>query len=188
MFVVKVFLASKQKGKELSREIIVMVKKDQRMRKGSVWNALVDKRNTKRLKEIIKRYGWPTLSLVGREAADGAWLLAQHADLDVRFQKKVLGLMTQAVAHGEARKKHLAYLTDRILVNISKPQLYGTQFFTDKQGILGPRPIKNPQHLAARRKAFGLEPFSLYIKRVRRVSRFFGKPKEAQRFFRKVRK
>jgi len=39
-----------------------------------------NRRNTARLKEIVSRYGWPTISMVGEEGAEAAWLLAQHSE------------------------------------------------------------------------------------------------------------
>lgn len=162
-----------RKNKKLAQDILAMVHKDQRMRKSGKWDASVDKRNTKRLKEIIRKYGWPTFSLVGKAGTDGAWLLAQHADLDVKFQKRILALMENAVVRKEADKKHLAYLTDRVLVNTRQPQLYGTQFFMNKNGVLGPRPITDVTRLAIRRKEFGLELFSLYTKRMQQINRKF---------------
>jgi hypothetical protein len=59
-----------------------------------------------------------------------------------------------------------AYLTDRILVNNSKKQLYGTQFYRDKRGVLIARPIKNKDNLDKRRKAVGLESFQKYSKEI----------------------
>lgn len=167
-----------RKNKKLAQDILAMVHRDQDMRKRGKWDVSVDKRNTKRLKEIIRKYGLPTISLVGKTAADGAWLLAQHADLDVKFQKRILALMENAVVRKEADKKHLAYLTDRILVNTGQPQLYGTQFFTNKNGVLGPHPIRDAARLAMRRKKSGLELFSLYAKRLQQIKRKFLKLKK----------
>ena len=67
-----------------------MAKKDQEMRsghkKGVRLNGNIDKQNNAELKRIIREYGWPTISLVGKKASSNAWLLAQHADKDQKFQ------------------------------------------------------------------------------------------------------
>jgi hypothetical protein len=94
------------------------------------------------LKKIIKEIGWPVISKVGKEASQAAWLVAQHADHDVKFQEYCLNLMKNA-SDGDVLKKQIAYLTDRILVNTGKKQLYGTQFYLNKKGVYGPRPIKD---------------------------------------------
>src|SRR6266581_2580957 len=55
----------------------------------------LDKRNIKRLVEIIDKYGWPGRSLVGREASLTAFLIIQHADLE--GQKKYFPMLKEAV-------------------------------------------------------------------------------------------
>ena len=79
------------------------------------------------LRQILAEFGWPRISVVGEDGANGAWLVAQHADDDVPFQRHCLTLMEQAHRQGEASGKELAYLTDRVLVNERRPQIYGTQ-------------------------------------------------------------
>jgi hypothetical protein len=74
-------------------------------------NAAVDERHTARLKEIVALTGWPTVSLVGPEAASAAWLLVQHADLDPAFQAHCLSLMKQ-LPDTEVSRINLAYLED----------------------------------------------------------------------------
>jgi hypothetical protein len=68
--------------------------------------ARVDVGNTDRLREIVREHGWPGRSLVGDEAARAAWLLAQHADRQLDFQREALPLLERAVAAGEAEQAH----------------------------------------------------------------------------------
>ena len=152
-------------------EIITMGQIDQTMREaGGIdpekWDVSVDHRNTTRMKEIVESIGWPTVTKVGAEASHFAWLLVQHADHDVLFQKKCLNLMnSQPVT--EVRLQELAYLEDRVRTNEGRPQLYGTQFFTDRAtNKFGSRPINNLDELDARRMAVGLEPFIEYERRM----------------------
>lgn len=56
--------------------------------KTGIWDKKIDKKNTLKIKKIIERYDWPTINLVGKKASKNAWLLVQHADHDVKFQKK----------------------------------------------------------------------------------------------------
>ena len=79
------------------------------------------------LRQILAEYGWPGISLVGEDGADGAWLVAQHADGDVAFQRQCLALLEEAHRRGDVPGRHLAYLTDRVRVNEKRPQVYGTQ-------------------------------------------------------------
>jgi hypothetical protein len=109
--------------------------------------------------------GWPGQTLVGEEGAGAAWLLAQHADRDPARQRVFLQALRDAVAQGEASRAHLAYLEDRVRVNVGQLQLYGTQF-TVTGGELGPCPIEDRQRLDERRAEAGLEPFADYEARM----------------------
>jgi len=122
----------------------------------------VDSKHTARMKEIVAEYGWPTKSMVGEQGATAAWLLVQHADADPKFQRHCLALMKKA-APEEVSPKNLAYLTDRVLVNEGKNQLYGTQFFLE-DGKMVPQPIDDEANLDERRKEAGLMPMSEYTK------------------------
>lgn len=149
-------------NEQLKREIFAMVEADQKMRQSYEWNSEVDNSNTERMKEIIRQYGWPGKTLVGEEAANGAWLLVQHADHDVEFQNQALKFLQEAVAKGEAEKINAAYLIDRVRVNNGHPQIFGTQFYKNKEDKFGPRPVEDIEHIEERRKEFGLGLFSEY--------------------------
>ena len=150
--------------------IIAMAEEDQRMRREALadpsrWDAEVDRRNTASLKEIVSQIGWPTRSKVGEHAARMAWLLVQHANEDVAFQRECLELI-RSVPAGEVEPREAALLEDRVRVNEVRAQLYGTQFFTDERGQVVPRPIEDPERLDERRRAAGLEPFEDYRRTV----------------------
>lgn len=125
--------------------------------------AAVDKDNREWLKGVVGKHGWPGKSLVGRDGTGAAWLLVQHADPDVPFQKQCLALLTAAVKAGEAEGKDLAYLTDRVLGNEGKKQVYGTQL-VEKGGRFVPKPIEDEAKVDERRKGVGMPPLAEYIK------------------------
>lgn len=125
----------------------------------------IDKENMNRMKELIQKYGWLGESLVGKDGAHAAWILVQHADSDLAFQKKCVKLMKKAVAKGEASGRDFAYLTDRVLVAENKPQIYGTQMRFVNEKLI-PAPIKDEANVDKRRKSIGLEPLAEYIKRM----------------------
>lgn len=129
----------------------------------------VDTENTKRLGDIVDRHGWPTYSLVGKDGANAAWLLVQHADLSPRFQRRCLDLMAR-VPRDEVSRKDVAYLTDRVLLAEGKKQVYGTQF-TLANGKCEPRPIENAADVDERRKDVGLRPLAEYLKE---AENFYG--------------
>lgn len=122
----------------------------------------VDQANTARMKAIVAEFGWPGVTLVGDDGANAAWLLVQHADLEVPFQQHCLGLLAAAVAAGEARPDNLAYLTDRVRVNTGQPQVYGTQL-TLVDDELVPAPIEEAPQVDARRASVGLGPLAEYV-------------------------
>jgi hypothetical protein len=124
----------------------------------------IDARNLQRMKEIIAQHGWPGLALVGKDGAGAAWLLVQHGDTDRAFQQKCLELM-KAAPPGDVEKRHIAYLTDRVLVGQKKKQVYGTQL--DGKG--NPLPLEEPEKVDERRAALGMEPLAEYLKQARKM-------------------
>jgi hypothetical protein len=128
----------------------------------------IDRKNTARLKEIMANHGWPGKSLVGRDGANTAWLLVQHADKDREFQKKCLGLMKAALAKGEVSAQDVAYLTDRVLVGENKKQLYGTQC-TVVNGQVKFQPIEDEANVDKRRAEVGLPSLTEYRKMIEQM-------------------
>ena len=124
----------------------------------------VDAANTAQMKRIIAERGWPGRSLVGDDGAQAAWLLVQHADHDLAFQRACLELLGQAVQTGEADPSHHAYLTDRVLLAEGNQQRYGTQFRL-VAGSWQPRPLIDPDRVDERRRQVGLEPLADYRRR-----------------------
>ena len=159
----------------LARELLAMEQRDQQARnrateKGAVvlkdsdiGKAItrVDKTNTARLKEIVDEFGWPGKSLVGERASRSAWLLAQHADLDPKFQKHALELM-EAMPKDEVVQRDIGYLTDRVLVAEGKKQRYGTQLECRDGELVGRTKIADEENVDARRAKLDMEPLADY--------------------------
>jgi hypothetical protein len=128
----------------------------------------IDRKNSARMKEIVDKYGWPGKSLVGKDGANTAWLLVQHADGDRDFQRKCLDLMKAALAKGEVSGQDVAYLTDRVLVGEHKKQLYGTQS-TITNGKVKFQPIEDEANVDKRRAEVGLPPLAEYRKLIEQM-------------------
>jgi hypothetical protein len=127
----------------------------------------IDLDNQRWLKQIIKKKGWPTISKVGREGEHIAWLIVQHAEHRVCFQKKCLRRMYALIDKGEIDLKNLAYLKDRVLVNQGKKQMYGTQFLKikiDGKYVLKSKPIENIDCVNLRRSYMTLPSLEYYLK------------------------
>ncbi len=149
----------------IKKEILEMVNKDQSLRYTNKLDAKFDRANSLKLKKIINQVGWPKKNDFGQEISSGAWLIVQHSDHDLMFQKECLKLMKQMVKEGQIDKKLVPFLEDRILVNEGKKQKYGTQFYKDKiNGKLIPKPIKNLKNVDKLRISVGLEPIEVYAK------------------------
>ena len=151
----------------LAQEILRMFEADQAMRDEAKRRNLdrdvaMDERHSARIGELVAQYGWPTIPMVGRRAAQAAWLLVLHADHDPDFQQQCLDLMRRA-AEGEVEPAQVAYLEDRVRVNTGQPQLYGTQFCR-MEGAFAPYPIEDEEGLDDRRAAMGLESFDEYYR------------------------
>jgi hypothetical protein len=122
----------------------------------------IDKRNYPQLLRIYQKYGLPRISVVGPDAAGEFWLLVQHQDSHLDFQKQVLQDMKGAVEQGEASKANYAYLYDRVMVNEKKPQHWGTQISckNDKPVL---DPVDDPSGLERRRQELQLMPLDKYL-------------------------
>ena len=169
----------------LRREILAMCEQDQKARKDfspdmpqkrAIAMRELDERNTARMKEIIAKHGWPGVRLVGKDGANAAWLLVQHATHDLNFMEQCLALMSESVKDGDASATDLAYLTDRVRVHEGKPQIYGTQFKFAPNGSLIAEPIEDEANVDARRKILGLPSMAEYEKVLKEVYGKSSKP------------
>ncbi|MDZ5649276.1 DUF6624 domain-containing protein [Nitrospirillum sp. BR 11828] len=134
------------------------------------WQALgprmraTDAYDRRRLRRLMEAIGWPSERDWGRRAATGAWLVAQHSGrADPDLQAAVLVAVKAAVDAGKSPAAQYAYLFDRQAVSTGKEQMYGTQGGCDparKAWVMSP--VADPDGLAERRAALGLEPMALY--------------------------
>lgn len=121
-----------------------------------------DHANTEWLKAIVAEHGWPTISAVGEEASNNAWLLVQHADHDPLFQLRALRLMEPLVAQGEVTKQNYAYLYDRIMLKLAGKQRYATQV-TCEDGVRQPLPLEDEANVERLRAEMGLPTVAEYM-------------------------
>jgi len=110
----------------------------------------VHQSNAKRLREIIAKIGYPTISKVGEKASYAAWLIIQHSISEPRFMKGCYAMMEENRNDIDPLQK--AYLYDRIMVFQSQPQKYGTQL-TSEGAIY---PVRNKANLNLQREKVNL--------------------------------
>ena len=145
----------------LRDELLQLLEEDQAERlEGADFGG--DGPRTERLAEIIDEHGWPGYSLVGEEAEDAAWAIAQHSDLDPDFQRLALTYLAAAVEAGDASPGNLAYLTDRIAVAAGDPQTYGTQVMCGEDGPEPVTPLEDEASVDERRADASLPPLAEY--------------------------
>ena len=127
----------------------------------------VHERNAARLKEIIGQNGWPGASLVGRDGSHAAWRVVQHAISDPDFQRSCVTPIEKAIDAGEAPLAQLAFVVDRIRFFEGRPQIYGTQFDWDENGVMNPWPIEDADHVDERRAKAGLNTIAERTREIR---------------------
>ena len=123
----------------------------------------IDQESSDIISGIIDQYGWLGKDKIGSEANQVLFLGIQHID-DLVIQSKYLPIIRAAVQQGSAEPWHLGFLTDRMLMNQGKKQIYGTQIITSKKpGDSYVVPLENPDKVNELRKEIGLEPLEDYL-------------------------
>lgn len=113
----------------------------------------IDKENQRLVSSILKD-GLP--KGLSPQSYKAIWLIVDHAGL--KFQKKYLQKMEDAVRRGLVSANDFAVLTDRIKMREGKPQKYGTQSYTvtvDGRQVIYIWPVEDPQRLEELRNEIG---------------------------------
>lgn len=120
--------------------------------------------NLIRVKEIIKKQGWPKYSDVGIEGGDAAFFVFQHDN--AKQMKRILPLIIESGKAGEADLTKAALMIDRYLSYTEHVQIFGTQSFKRiKPGQkasdipLQLYPIADEENLIKRRNSIGMKDF-----------------------------
>lgn len=126
----------------------------------------------KRTKEIYSTYGFPGISMVGKHASAGAFYLLQHSP----YIQKYYPLIKKAYRNNDIDPICYAMVTDRLLMQNNKRQLYGTQcvkstttekYFQDNYILW---PVEDFKNVNERRKAMGFpETVEEYAKRLNAI-------------------
>ena len=121
-----------------------------------------DAQNLIAVEAIIEQHGWLSPQQVGMNAAQGLFMVIQHADL--KTQERFLPMIREAEKKGNILSSNLAILEDRINMRNGKKQLYGSQGITDvKTGKKFIYPIMDVDNLDQRRKDMGMPPMKDYM-------------------------
>lgn len=155
---------------DLRRELIAMRAEDMRVRDELVASGelggpyvprmeAVHRKNAARLRELIDVHGWPAEDIAGKDGAEAAWFIVQHAIGEPEFQKRSLELLQACVRQGRTAAWHAAYLEDRIAMHEGRPQRYGSQWLDDtRDGRIRPWTLAEPEGVDKLRASVGLAP------------------------------
>jgi hypothetical protein len=155
---------------QLRAELVAMEQEDRRVRgelaaAGQLGGEYVPRmeeihrKNAARLRELIAHHGWPSEDLAGKEGAESAWFITQHAVGEPQFQREALRLLQERAASGAVPRWHAAYLEDRIALHEDRPQRFGTQWVDDpRDGLARPWTLADPANVNELRRQVGLGP------------------------------
>jgi hypothetical protein len=122
----------------------------------------VDASNLQRIEEIVRQYGYPGQSMVGTPTNEAVFYVLQHSPKIGQYMPQI----QQAAKKGELPFHLYAMMEDRFLMQAGKEQVYGSQVYGFKttnakngheewQRFVWP--IKDAQHVNARRKQAGFD-------------------------------
>lgn len=130
----------------------------------AIWKLkhIYNEENQKDLEKLIEQKGWPKKSQVAGKAADAAFLIIQHSDLEK--QKKYLPIIEKLCKENEANWESYALMYDRIQVNENKPQKYGSQVrFDEKKNSYELFPLVDESKVDEWRKEIGMSSLAEYV-------------------------
>ncbi len=157
-------------NEELRRELLDMRAEDLRVRQelvesGELGGSYVPRmeavhiHNAARLRELIALHDWPDEATAGKDGAEAAWFIVQHAIGEPEFQREMLRLLQTCADAKRVPAWHAAYLEDRIAMQEGRPQRYGTQWMDDpRDGRTRPWTLAQPDRVNELRAAVGLKP------------------------------
>lgn len=158
-----------------AKELVQLLSEDQTVWK-SFWRDNFDRQHTpefrkefekvraeqqgqsKRMLEILRQVGKPTLSNIGADAAQAVSIMALHDSLDVL--RSVLNIFTDCYEKDKTDTYYQAIpsMTDRVQLLERKPQVFGTQWEFDEDNYPFLPTVEDFGHVNERREAYGIEP------------------------------
>lgn len=119
----------------------------------------IDSINQYNLNIILNSYGWLAKSKIGPKASDAIFYIIQHGS-DEMIEEHIEELKSLAEI-GEANKRHVAMMEDRLLMHKNQKQIYGTQAYIlkleDGSWDSFIWPIENPESVNDRRMMMEIE-------------------------------
>lgn len=121
-----------------------------------IWTRLraLDERLMGELLQMVPPEGWFLKSVYGERAAQAAFLIVQHSD--VEHWRRFLPVLEPLVATGEVDGQSYGLMYDRLAITEGRPQRYGTQV-TCKAGrwAIDRDNLEDPENADVRRREMG---------------------------------
>jgi len=164
-------------NKELSNSIIRMGKLDQTASglpinemtwdEFTIYKDSIFHLNYSQIKTIFNSHGYLGYKEIGQSAETYYWVIIQHCDFDITFQSNVLVSMKTQVDKNNANSRHYGLLYDRVMINSSKKQLYGTQVqYNAETGQAYPKSLEDSLNVNLHRKELGFESLEKYLNKM----------------------
>lgn len=119
--------------------------------------------NILKVREILNKYGWPKLSLIGGRGNRTICNVLQHADQETR--EHYIPLMKQAVFDKKLEARYLVRAEDRIATDKGELQIYGGQMkYYPETKSFNVWPVYDPINIDKRRAKIGLGPIKEFLK------------------------
>jgi hypothetical protein len=115
----------------------------------------VDANNLVIFEKIVTDCGWPSYEKFGATPLYVAFLVVQHAPLEI--QLKYFPFVEGDFKQGHLKANLYAMLVDRILMRQNKLQRYGPQSQISKDGVKTLFPVEDAAHLNDRLQAMGMK-------------------------------
>ncbi|MEY4541048.1 MAG: hypothetical protein RLZZ306_2805 [Bacteroidota bacterium] len=153
---------------EVLKTLLEMRELDQAYRQGrgnpNVSSRTIDSLNQIKLDSLIHIYGWLGYREVGKSGENASFLIAQHADNNLIFQKRCLALILEELFKGNVYPSNYALLYDRDRVNSGEAQLFGSQVELDEaSNKFKPKKTVSMELVNAYRLYFGLDTIESYL-------------------------
>lgn len=134
----------------------------------AIWQQIVpiDEAILEALLEMVPPEGWFTISVYGREAAEAAFHIVQHSDIEQ--WRRFMPVLEPLVAKGEVDGSAFALMFDRLAMNEGRPQRYGSQFKC-VAGRFELHPLEDPDRVNEFRRQVGLPPLEQYLAGAARI-------------------
>lgn len=145
----------------LNRILEKIYDRDQENRTGGNLDQVMDENNLKYIEQILDKCGMPTLETAGKKGMTAVWLVIQHASSDIR--KMYFPMLLEASKNGDLERQDIALMQDSMLMDLGKPQLYGSQVVMENGVNYELYDLKNPETVDQRRAIMGMGPLADYL-------------------------